>query len=179
MVQCGWETTNSLVLLEGQVQGRMWKRNTEKLARGIWCLCRRREPWEFLRVRVVAKAQLWEGVSSPLVFFLSVCLAGDPDLLWRRASGSQAPSQHHSIIQGSQWCSPAEHSSQGWSGPHLTTIFLVVSACQLPWNIWRECPFAEFYHMSMLPDWVSNLFLKKKKRKKEKKKKTFPLMKSI
>lgn len=56
-------------------------------------------------LRKSSGVQQREGASSSLAVFLSVCPAGDLDLLWRRAHGPQAPFQPQSIIQSPRWSS--------------------------------------------------------------------------
>lgn len=56
-------------------------------------------------LRKSSGSQQREDVSSPLAIFLSLCPAGDLDLLWRRAHGPQAPFQPQSIVQSPRWSS--------------------------------------------------------------------------
>ena len=122
-------------------------------------------------LRKSSGAQQREGESSSLAVFLSLCPAGDLDCFGEEPTAPRLPSNLRAssrVLAGP----PAERSRQRCSRPQCMVIFLIVSACQLPWNIWRESLFAEFYHMSILPDWFSSLFLKKKKE-------CFPQIKSI
>lgn len=125
-------------------------------------------------LRKSSGVQQREGASSSLAVFLSVCPAGDLDLLWRRAHGPQAPFQPQSIIQSprwsSSWAQQAAMLQASLRGYFFDRISLSTALKYLEGKSF--CWVLSYVYIARL---IFKSFSKKKKKKKE----CFPQIKSI